>query len=118
MQKGVGMGKISKGCPVVVDEGVSNLDLANILKGFERGEVYRVEDVEVVPIKGLLPNGYLKIGFIPDLYKRHLVNGIRTTNHDLMGSDRFVYIKDQTLSAGWFRLATAFEMNRHARSIL
>lgn len=82
------------------------------------GEVYYIERVEIVPKKTLLPLAYTESGYLPEYYKPHMTKGIGTTNHDLMGSDRFVYVKGDKFSASWFRFATATEVNQKAKSLL
>lgn len=84
----------------------------------QSGEIYRVEEVEVVPLETLLPPEYISSGYIPDQYKPHMIKGIGTTNHDTMGSDRFVTIRGEKYSVAWFRHSTATEVNRKARSNL
>lgn len=82
------------------------------------GEVYRIEEVRIIPKRNMLPDAYIKSGCIPDQYKPHMIKGLRTTNHDLMGSDRFVQIKGEEFAASWFRYATATEVNQKAKSLL
>ncbi len=86
--------------------------------GFELGNIYYVQEVEIVPKETILPIAYIERGFIPSVYAKYLSRGIRTTNHDNMGSDCFVTINGKKLSAVWFRPATAKETNQHARSLL
>lgn len=81
------------------------------------GEVYHIEEVRVIPKRNILPDAYIKSGYIPDQYKPHMIK-VCTTNHDLMGSDRFVQIKGKEYSASWFRRATATEVNQKAKSLL
>lgn len=104
---------VVKGGGVVVKSALSACTIQ-----LEPGQVYRVQEVEVIPKRTLLPPAYIDAGFIPESYARHLFNGIGTTNHDSMGSDRFFHIEGRTFSAAWFRPATAAEVNRHAKSIL
>lgn len=82
------------------------------------GQVYRVGEVEIIPKKTLLSQDYIEVGIIPDQYKPYMIKGIETTNHDHMGSDRFLHINGRIFSAAWFRPATGEEVNRHNRSIL
>lgn len=82
------------------------------------GEVYRVQKMEIVPKRTILPQVCIDAGYIPDQYMRFLKYGIRTNNHDLMGSDRFVTISGRVYSSVLFRPATAEEVNRHAHSQL
>lgn len=103
---------IVKGSTVVLKEGPLVLFPQNL----HFGEIYRVEDVEIVPQETLLPQEYISHGYIPDCYKPYMIKGIGTTNHDTMGSDRFVTVSGEKYSAAWFRQATAAEVNRKARA--
>lgn len=106
------------GSAVVIRNDILPYELKEILKGFEAGEVYQVQDVKIFPKTTLLPREFIKAGYIPDQYAPHLIKGITTTNHDTIGSDRFVTVKGRQLSGAWFRSATAEEVNRHAKTIL
>lgn len=98
------MKDFTPGSFVVLDERISFF-LETM--GFERGRSYRIEQVEIVPKETILPKEYIEWGYIPDLYARHLTHGIRTTNHDAMGCDRFVYIDGKKYSGAYFNHATA-----------
>ena len=106
---------ILNGSPVVFDRSCG-FKAENF--GLENEKIYRTTSVEIIPRETLLPAIYIEAGFIPDGYAKHLTKGIRTTNHDLMGSDRFFTVVGRKFSAMLFRLATASEVNQHARSIL
>ena len=93
---------------------------AQILRvcGLEPGEVCNISEVEIVPKRTILPREYIDVGYVPSGYEPYLSKGLRTTNHDLMGADRFFHIKGRVFSAAWFRAATAAEVNRIARKSL
>ena len=106
------------GTAVVPRDDIHPYELKEIFKDFEAGEVYWVQDVQIFPERTLLPREYIEAGYIPDQYAPHLIKGIATTNHDTMGSDRFVTVQGRQLSGAWFRSATAEEVNRHAKAVL
>lgn len=110
------MKKFVEGDAVCLDEQKKAINI--MPGGLHYGEVYRIEEVEIVPKRTLLPADFIEAGYIPERYKEHLTKGIHTTNHDLMGSDRFVRIKGEEFSASWFRPATATEVNQKAKSSL
>ena len=105
---------IVSGSTVVLNEEFAGAGLRKI----QCGTIYKTEKIEIDPLQTLLPSNYISRGYIPDQYKPHLIKGIGTTNHDLMGSDRFVFVNGERYSAAWFRQATAGEVNQKARSIL
>ncbi len=105
------------GTAVVLRDNIHPYELKEILR-LEAGEVYRVQSVQIFPLRTLLPHDYIKAGYIPDQYAPHMIKGIATTNHDTMGSDRFVTVQGRQLSGAWFRSATAEEVNRHAKAIM
>ncbi len=111
---------IIAGSSVVLDEHQNRETVPNLVSifGFKRDHIYMVQEVEIVPKETILPIAFIEQGFIPSIYAKYLSRGIRTTNHDNMGSDRFVTINGKKLSAVWFRPATAGETNQHARSLL
>lgn len=111
---------IEAGSAVVVRDDIRPYELREILKGFEAGRIYHVERVQIFPKQTVLPREYIEAGYIPDVVRKYcsLPNGIRTTNHDLIGGDRFVQIGGRELSCAWFRTATATEVNQRAKSIL
>ena len=106
-----------EGTPVVPCDNIHPYVLKEILH-LEAGEVYRVQSVQIFPLRTLLPRECVEAGYIPDQYAPHMIKGIATTNHDTMGSDRFVNVDGRQFSGAWFRPATAQEVNRHAKSIL
>lgn len=106
-----------EGTPVVLRDNIHPYELKEILR-LEAGEVYRVQSVQIFPLRTLLPYDYIKAGYIPDQYAPHMIKGVTTTNHDAIGSDRFVSVNGRQFSGAWFRPATAQEVNRHAKSIL
>lgn len=106
---------IVAGSPVVLSD---RPPPTNIREVFKAGVIYRVQSIDIVTKKTILPQEYISAGFIPSAYERHLIKGIGTTNHDLMGSDRHIVVRGIKLSAAWFRLATAEEVNRKARATL
>ena len=105
------------GTALVVDEHVSRVEREEILR-LEDGRVYRPTKVQIFPRTTLLPRKFIEAGYIPNQYKPYMVNGIHTTNHDTIGSDRLVQINGRDFSAMYFRKATAAEVNRHARRII
>lgn len=106
------------GSSVVVSETVSSIDCK--LLNLEAGRVYRIGSVQIFPEQTVVPREYIEYGVIPDVIRRHtsLPKGIMTTNHDLIGGDRWLQIGKRQFSCAYFRLATAAEVNQHARSIL
>ena len=106
-----------EGTSVVLRDNIHPHVLKEILR-LEADEVYHVQSVQIFPLKTLLPREYIEAGYIPDHYAPHMIKGVATTNHDTMGSDRFVNVGGQQFSGAWFRPATAQEVNRHAKSML
>ena len=106
------------GSTIVLKDNIHPSLLSAVFKDFEIERPYRVQGVQIVPKEKLLPLDYVEAGYIPDYYKRYMVKGIHTTNHDLMGSDRFVHVIGRKFSALWFRFATVTEVQRHAKSLL
>ncbi len=105
-----------EGTPVVLRDNIHPYEVK--ILHLEAGEIYRVQSVQIFPLRTLLPREYIEAGYIPDQYAPHLIKGITTTNHDTMGSDRFVKVNGWQFSGAWFRPATAQEVNRHAKEIL
>lgn len=105
------------GTPVVVCDNIHPYVLNKILR-LETGKLYHVQSVQIFPKRTLLSREQIEAGHIPDQYARHLINGIATTNHDTMGSDRIVTVDGREFSGVWFRPATAQEVNQHAEAIL
>lgn len=105
-----------EGTPLVLNEDVPGW-IRDILQ-LETGHVYRPEGVRIFPKRTLLPSYYIEQGYVPDCYKPHLIKGSGTTNHDSIGSDRWVRINGQDFLAAYFRKATANEVNRQAKSAL
>ncbi|MBP6975095.1 MAG: hypothetical protein KBB54_04160 [Candidatus Pacebacteria bacterium] len=101
------------GTPVVLRDNTTGKTLQ-----LDGDRIYCVQSVQIFPLRTLLPRDYIEVGYIPDQYARHLINGIATTNHDIMESDRIVTVDGREFSGVWFRPATDQEVNQHAKAIL
>ena len=113
--------EIIKRSLVVANENMANFCSVtpHLRRIFENGEVLVVENVRIATKElaagdsGLYPPSHFVAEYAEDL----LLRGAKT-NHDQMGSDRFVIIEGEKYSAAWFRLATAAEVNQKARNTL
>ncbi len=106
-----------EGAPVVLCDDIPHYVMKEILR-LEAGEIYWIQSVQIFPRRTLLSREHIEAGYIPDQYEPHLIKGIATTNHDTIGSDRFVNVNGRQFSGAYFRPATAQEVNSHAKAIL
>ena len=98
------------GTALVVDEHVSRVEREEILR-LEDGRVYRPTKVPIFPRTALLPRKFIEAGYIPNQYKPYMVKGIHTTNHDSIGSDRWVQINGRDFSARYLHKGTVAKLN-------
>ncbi len=90
----------------------------SLLHNFDLDRIYVLEDVKIVSRETVLPLDFIDCGYVLAQYKPYLIKGLHTTNHDLMGSDCFVTVCGEKISSALVRLATAQDVNQHAKAIL
>lgn len=87
-------------------------------QGIHPDTVLPVQETEKVPCTTILGQEYIKAGYIPDHYRRHLIRGIGTTQRDTVGASQWITVNGTKFSSAFFRQASPSEVNRHAKSIL